>query len=316
MFESRQDHLGSVSAILDGSGNLLSEQRYMPFGEIRQEIGTISQTDFGYTGQRSISMLSIMDYIARNYDPAIGRFLQPDTIIPSPANPQSWNRFSYANNNPLRFTDPAGHYGEDVHYWLTKTTVYTTALKYALGQTNMKHREADEFAQSLSAQVAQADKHVDAKENFADSSLPRPGKYTAQISLESPLVSVNASVSVTVPTTSHWYTTPEAEKALESADTPEEFGRAMHAYQDSYSHWQKLGEPQTPGEIWNGHAGNDWALGCVHLPACDPHNSIDYFDPVENPVNPDWADIDKNMREGMKVYVLGFVKRQLGNWDE
>ncbi len=81
----------------------------MPFGEVRTEIGTIAQSDFAFTGQRSISMLSIMDYIARNYDPAIGRFLQPDSIVPSPANPQSWNRFSYTQNNPIKYSDPSGH---------------------------------------------------------------------------------------------------------------------------------------------------------------------------------------------------------------
>jgi RHS repeat-associated protein len=81
----------------------------MPFGEVCTEIGTISQTNFSFTGQRSISMLSIMDYIARNYDPAIGRFVQPDSIVPSPANPQSWNRFSYTQNNPVRYSDPSGH---------------------------------------------------------------------------------------------------------------------------------------------------------------------------------------------------------------
>jgi GH24 family phage-related lysozyme (muramidase) len=41
--------------------------------------------------------------------PYINRFLQPDTIIPDPANPQSWNRFSYVLNNPIRFNDPTGH---------------------------------------------------------------------------------------------------------------------------------------------------------------------------------------------------------------
>jgi len=41
--------------------------------------------------------------------PYINRFLQPDSIIPSPANPQSWNRFSYTLNNPIRFNDPTGH---------------------------------------------------------------------------------------------------------------------------------------------------------------------------------------------------------------
>ncbi len=82
----------------------------MPFGEVRAEIGTISQTDFSFTGQRSISMLSIMDYIARNYDPGIGRFLQPDTIVPSVENPQAFNRYSYVMNSPVNLNDPTGHW--------------------------------------------------------------------------------------------------------------------------------------------------------------------------------------------------------------
>jgi hypothetical protein len=39
----------------------------------------------------------------------LGRFIQPDSIIPQPADPQSWNRFSYGNNNPVNFIDPNGH---------------------------------------------------------------------------------------------------------------------------------------------------------------------------------------------------------------
>jgi pyocin large subunit-like protein len=30
--------------------------------------------------------------------------------VPNPVNPQSLNRYSYVNNNPLRYTDPTGHY--------------------------------------------------------------------------------------------------------------------------------------------------------------------------------------------------------------
>ena len=41
--------------------------------------------------------------------PYINHFIQPDTIIPNPANPQSWNRYSYVQNNPIRFNDPTGH---------------------------------------------------------------------------------------------------------------------------------------------------------------------------------------------------------------
>ncbi|RMD62918.1 RHS repeat-associated core domain-containing protein, partial [Candidatus Parcubacteria bacterium] len=51
----------------------------------------------------------LYDYNARYYDPAIGRFIQPDTIVPEPANPQALNRYAYVNNNPVRYTDPSGH---------------------------------------------------------------------------------------------------------------------------------------------------------------------------------------------------------------
>ncbi len=53
---------------------------------------------------------------ARFYVKSIGRFASADTIIPSPNDPQSHNRYSYVLNNPLKFIDPTGHcaeYGDD-----------------------------------------------------------------------------------------------------------------------------------------------------------------------------------------------------------
>jgi RHS repeat-associated protein len=97
--------------VIDDAGTLISQQRYLPFGQVREDVGSISHTDFGYTGQRELDegMGGIMDYKARFYSPSLGRFIQPDTIIPSAANPQSWNRYSYVTNNALRYTDPTGH---------------------------------------------------------------------------------------------------------------------------------------------------------------------------------------------------------------
>ena len=44
----------------------------------------------------------------RVYDPIVGRFVSPDPWIQDPKNSQSFNRYSYVWNNPLRYTDPSG----------------------------------------------------------------------------------------------------------------------------------------------------------------------------------------------------------------
>lgn len=105
------DHLGSNSVVLDASGAILSQQRYLPFGGARTmaPYANITQTDLTYTGQRNLPDIGLMDYKARFYSPALGRFIQPDSIIPSAANPQSWNRYSYVQNTPVNASDPTGH---------------------------------------------------------------------------------------------------------------------------------------------------------------------------------------------------------------
>ena len=46
----------------------------------------------------------------RVYDPNIGRFLSADPHIQAPYNTQSYNRYSYVLNNPLKYTDPSGYF--------------------------------------------------------------------------------------------------------------------------------------------------------------------------------------------------------------
>jgi RHS repeat-associated protein len=105
------DHLGSTVAVTNASGTLTSQQRYLPFGGVRANANPpyITQTDFGYTFQRNLSGTGLMNYKARMYSPALGRFVQPDSIIRSILNPQSWNRYSYVENRPVIFNDPTGH---------------------------------------------------------------------------------------------------------------------------------------------------------------------------------------------------------------
>jgi RHS repeat-associated protein len=70
----------------------------------------MAETDFGYTGQRDLAAVGLMDYKARWYDAGIGRFIQPDKLVLSLANSIYLNRFAYVTNNPIAYSDPTGHF--------------------------------------------------------------------------------------------------------------------------------------------------------------------------------------------------------------
>ncbi|MCK5768584.1 MAG: RHS repeat-associated core domain-containing protein [Candidatus Atribacteria bacterium] len=92
-----------------GIGNI-EKTEYMPFGSMRDHSGT-SITNYKFTDQELDPETGLYNYKARLYDPNIGRFITPDSIIPDPYDPQSLNRYSYCRNNPLIYVDPSGHEG-------------------------------------------------------------------------------------------------------------------------------------------------------------------------------------------------------------
>ena len=100
-----QDSLSSTSVTTSSNGTVVSSIKYFPFGSTRS--GSVS-TPEKFTGQR-LDSTGLYYYGARYYDPTIGRFISPDSIIPDPANTQAFNRYSYAFNNPLKYIDPSGH---------------------------------------------------------------------------------------------------------------------------------------------------------------------------------------------------------------
>ncbi len=103
------DAQGSVIRSMDSSSfGSVSDTRYTPWGQVRQTTGS-STTSFGYTGQRSEAGFGLIYLNARWYDPVQGRFTQPDSIVPNPANPVDWDRFGYGLNNPINRVDPSGH---------------------------------------------------------------------------------------------------------------------------------------------------------------------------------------------------------------
>jgi RHS repeat-associated protein len=118
------DHLGSTRIVTDAAKAVASRHDYFPFGE---EIGAMSRAVDGYgqTGPRQKftsyerDTETGLDFAqARYHSSTLGRFTSCDPLRASalPEDPQSWNRYTYVINNPLKFTDPSGLLPQD--WWL------------------------------------------------------------------------------------------------------------------------------------------------------------------------------------------------------
>jgi RHS repeat-associated protein len=102
------DHLGSSSVITDASGNKAEELYYYPYGKTRYNSGSVN-LKHKFTGQELDEETGLYNYGARYYDPEIGRFISPDSIVQDYTDPQTLNRYSYCRNNPVIITDPSGN---------------------------------------------------------------------------------------------------------------------------------------------------------------------------------------------------------------
>lgn len=106
------DHLDSTVRVTDASFTALDSQRYRAYGAQRDP-GTSLKTDKRFTGQTEDASIGLHWYASRAYDPTLGRFGCPDSVIPDPRRPQDLNRYAYVRGNPLRYADPTGHRATD-----------------------------------------------------------------------------------------------------------------------------------------------------------------------------------------------------------
>ncbi len=102
-----RDNLGSIIAVVNAAGGKVFEAEYDAWGN-----QTVTRNDIrlsrGYTGHEMLPQFGLIHMDGRVYDPVIGRFLSPDNYVQLPENSQSFNRYSYCLNNPLKYTDPTG----------------------------------------------------------------------------------------------------------------------------------------------------------------------------------------------------------------
>jgi RHS repeat-associated protein len=101
------DRLGSVTHLTGEQGDVVASYDYDPFGRIVRYEGTVANP-FTFTGREFDRETGLYYYRARYYDPVLGRFLSPDPAAPRLRQPLTLNPYLYAQNNPVRFTDPLG----------------------------------------------------------------------------------------------------------------------------------------------------------------------------------------------------------------
>jgi RHS repeat-associated protein len=99
------DALGSVRAEEDGAGNIIRREVYLPYG---QAVYGVFAGSIGFTGQEQ-DETGLVFLNARYYDPAVGQFLSPDSMVPT-VWPMGLNRYAYAYGNPILYIDPTGHF--------------------------------------------------------------------------------------------------------------------------------------------------------------------------------------------------------------
>jgi RHS repeat-associated protein len=108
------DQLGSTNVTSDSNGLMVSLSLYMPWGGSRGGAGT-TLTDYGFNGQRSMEgSIGLQYFNACWYDSSLGRWTQPDNIVPQASQGvQAWDRYEFVNNNSINHNDPTGHSYDD-----------------------------------------------------------------------------------------------------------------------------------------------------------------------------------------------------------
>ena len=99
------DGLGSVRQLADPMGQVVQGYSFSPFGV---PLGESGGDPYGYTGEQWDGEAEVLYLRARMYQPEMGRFISSDPWPGDMSSPQSLNRYSYVENDPINATDPSG----------------------------------------------------------------------------------------------------------------------------------------------------------------------------------------------------------------
>ncbi|KAL4258255.1 Insecticide toxin TcdB middle/N-terminal domain-containing protein [Pleurotus pulmonarius] len=102
------DHLGSITAVSDESGDIITQYDYGPYGQASVIKGT-DVSRYKFSGKEQFGDLYYFG--ARFYDPEIGRFLTIDNypLSMEGIKPSTFNMYLFSRNDPINFIDLNGN---------------------------------------------------------------------------------------------------------------------------------------------------------------------------------------------------------------
>lgn len=117
LYYAYTDYLGSILTLTDNVNTPIAKQSFDAWGRYRNPYDwtsnyipppTVNWLYRGFTGHEHLAEFALINMNGRMYDPVQGRMLSPDNNLSMPWNTQGYNRYAYANNNPMVFVDPDG----------------------------------------------------------------------------------------------------------------------------------------------------------------------------------------------------------------
>jgi RHS repeat-associated protein len=118
------DRLGSNVIMTDANASVVAKTNYKAYGQAEQQ-GSKQEAP-GYTGGYEDPLTGLTYMQARYYDADLGRFISMDPMQATAGDIYDFNRYAYANNNPMSFTDPDGQSAKQLDGYSVSANVYSS----------------------------------------------------------------------------------------------------------------------------------------------------------------------------------------------
>ena len=165
--------------ITDPNGNVVSIHKYLPFGE--ELTPPPSSNTHEFTGHERDAETGL-DYMMARYfgNASTMRFLSVDPSAGSISllYAQSWNRYSYAANNPIRYLDPDGKHTSECHEKIDQEALEDEMSEEAIDDVQEGNVEQDTW-QSLDNPAAEIQNQHGSPGKKADGSMQSPEEAAA-----------------------------------------------------------------------------------------------------------------------------------------